>query len=595
MKKTISAVICAVMLLSMIAVCVPAAGTGFYKTAELLELKEHIEDDAGMNEFATVQGACTDGTYAYFAIQGNSTTILKYNMKNWKLADKGEKLSFLGHANDMTYNPKRKWILVANNGPDYNVLTAIDPGTFKKVSTIKLKINVYSVAYNPDRDIYVVGISGSYKFAILNSDFKVIKTYKGKDTGYTRQGCDCDKNYIYFPQSGGDNVVAVYNYSGQYVDMLSIGHKHEVENLFHVGSSFYTTLHYYGNSVQRIGMSKGTQISFTVNYDPDGSFGTMKPTSVHYGESIPLRENGFWKTGYFFGGWRARRSSDGKYLGFRKFSDVSEWLDKKDVYEYDMYADRDLVAETVKFGSVTMSPFWIRETYDVRFDPGDSDDGWMPWATVGYYKDYEIPENGFEKAGYIFVGYTAYRDYDNKYYGYRKGSPEAQWLEKDDMIKEYEFKPGEQFNAMTYDGTVYLTPVFRFAYTFSDDKTTLEEYIGFDQVAKIPNPSGNLTTIASGAFKENYTCTEIQIPDTVEKLESGAITDCGALKKIVFKHFPSQYAIDSVEKCDSPAVTLERDGQTFLLGFAQDNVDANVIRLNAKALRAAMTADKLNQ
>ena len=85
----------------------------------------------------------------------------------------------------------------------------------------------------------------------------------------------------------------------------------------------------------------------------------MKPTSVHYGESIPLRENGFWKTGYFFGGWRARRSSDGKYLGFRKFSDVSEWLDKKDVYEYDMYADRDLVAETVKFGSVTMSPFWM--------------------------------------------------------------------------------------------------------------------------------------------------------------------------------------------------------------------------------------------
>ena len=163
------------------------------------------------------------------------------------------------------------------------------------------------------------------------------------------------------------------------------------------------------------------------------------------------------------------------------------------------------------------------------------------------------------------------------------------------MIKEYEFKPGEQFNAMTYDGTVYLTPVFRFAYTFSDDNTTLEEYIGFDQVAKIPNPSGNLTTIASGAFKENYTCTEIQIPDTVEKLESGAITDCGALKKIVFKHFPSQYVIDCVEKCDSPAVTLERDGQTFLLGFAEDNVDANVIRLNAKALRAAMTADKLNQ
>ena len=78
MKKIISAVICAVILISMIAACIPATAAEFYDTAELLELKEHIEDDAGMNEFATVQGACTDGTYAYFAIQGNSTSILKY-------------------------------------------------------------------------------------------------------------------------------------------------------------------------------------------------------------------------------------------------------------------------------------------------------------------------------------------------------------------------------------------------------------------------------------------------------------------------------------------------------------------------------------
>ena len=592
MKKTISAVICAVMLLSMIAVCVPAAGTGFYKTAELLELKEHIEDDAGMNEFATVQGACTDGTYAYFAIQGNSTSILKYNMKNWKLADKGEKLSFLGHANDMTYNPKRKWILVANNGPEYNVLTAIDPVTFKKVATIKLKINVYSVAYNPDKDIYIVGISGSYKFAVLNSSFKVVKTYKGKDTGYTRQGGDCDNNYIYFSQSGGDNIVAVYDYNGKYVDMVSIGHTHEVENLFHVGGSFYTTLHYYGNSVQRIGLSDDTQIRYTVNYDPGDSFGDMKPTSVHYGESVPLRANSFWKTGYFFGGWRASRSMDGKYLGFRKFSKVSEWLDKKDVYEYDMYADRDMVAETVKFGSVTMTPFWIRETYEVQYDPGDSDSGWMPRASVGYYNSYEIPENGFEKPGYIFVGFTAYRDYDDKYYGYRKNSKEAEWLEKEDLIKEYEFKPGEQFSAMTYDGTVYLTPIFRFAYTFSDDKSTLLEYIGFDEVVNIPNLNGNLNTIASGAFKENHNFTELHIPETVERMESGAVSDCGRLERVYFYHLPAHFALDSIEKCNSPAVCIEKDNQTFLLGYAAGSIDAQVIRLSAAALRASMTADQ---
>ena len=47
MKKVISALICAAMLAAMIAVGIPAAaGATFFKTAELLELKEHIEDDA---------------------------------------------------------------------------------------------------------------------------------------------------------------------------------------------------------------------------------------------------------------------------------------------------------------------------------------------------------------------------------------------------------------------------------------------------------------------------------------------------------------------------------------------------------------------
>ena len=315
MKKAISALICAAMLAAMIAVGIPtAAGATFFKTAELLELKEHIEDDAGMNEFATVQGGCTDGHYAYFAVQQANTTILKYDMKTWKLADKAEKMNSLGHANDMTYNNKLDRILVANNGPDYHILTVLDPDTLKKVGTVKLKLEVYGIAYNPEKDIYVVGISGGYQFAFLNSDFKVIKKFKGKNTGYTRQGCDCDQNYIYFSQSGGDNIVAVYDYSGKYVDSVSIGHKHEVENIFHVGSYFYTTLHHYGNSLQRIGLSNQTEIRYNVYYDPGDGVGKMKPTSVHYGHSIPLRKNTLRKDGYFFGGWRASRSMDGKYL-----------------------------------------------------------------------------------------------------------------------------------------------------------------------------------------------------------------------------------------------------------------------------------------
>ena len=593
MKRILSAVMIAAMIAVMIAVGIPAAaGADFYATAELLEIKEHIESDAGMNEYATVQGACTDGHYAYFAVQQNSTTILKYDLNTWELEDWVEDLDDLDHANDMTYNTKNNWILVANNEPHYNILTILNPVTFKKIKTVKLKIDIYSIAYNPKKDIYVAGISGGYQFAILNNKFKVIKKYKGKETGYTRQGCDCDENYIYFSQSGGDNVVAVYDYNGKYVDMVSIGHSHEVENIFHVDTSFYTTLHFYGNSVQRIGFSDRSRICYTVNYIANGGRGVMNPTVVHYGEGTPLRKNAFVKAGYFFGGWRASRSSDGKYLGFRKFSRISEWLDQESVYQYDMYADGDSVAETVKFGSVTMSPFWISETYDVSFDPGDSESGSMASQTVRHYDTYQIPENQFDKPGYIFVGYTAYRDYDDKYYGYRRGCKEAEWLYQEDLIKVCEFKPGESFSAMTYGGTVYLKPVFRFAYTFSDDQSALLEYIGIDEVVNIPNPSGNLNTIATGAFRENHHFTEIHIPETVERIETGAVNDCNRLERIYFKnHFPTHFALKSILRCDNPAMCLEYEGQTYLLGYAAGTVDAQFVRINAAALRGALSAD----
>ena len=590
MKRLISAALIAVMLAAMIAACIPAAcAAGFYDKAELLEIMEHIEDDAGMNEYATVQGACTDGRYAYFAVQQSTTVILKYDMRNWRLADKKTYSGELGHANDMTYNPKRNLILVANNGPDYNVLTGIDPDTLKIRGTAKLKIDVYSIAYNADRDIYVAGISGGYKFALLDSKFKVLKTYNGKETGYTRQGCDCDENYIYFSQSGGDNAVAVYNYDGAYVDIISLGHTHEVENIFHVGGSFYTTLHYYGNSVHRVGLSDSTQIRFTVRYDPGDGYGEMKATSVHYGERTALRANSFKKTNYFFGGWRASRSMDGKYLGYRKFSKVSEWLNQEDVYEYDLYADRDSVSETIKYGSVTMTPFWIRESYVLRYDANGSE-GWMPEATVGYYDDYIIPENGFELPGYVFAGFTAYRDYDDKYYGYRKGGDVAEWLEAEDLYKSFEFKPGEIISSMTYDGTVTLTPVFRFAYSFSEDGSTLTEYIGSDEIVDIPNPSGKLATIAGGTFAGNNIFTEVHIPTTVEQVEPQAFEDCSRLERVYFKdNFPDDFATDCITQCDSPAVIVEYDGRAYCLGYAAGKTDMQLLRFNAGALRLALS------
>ena len=592
MKRILSLMLTALILAAAVIISIPAgAAAEFYATAELLEIKEHIEYDADMNDYATVQGACTDGRYAYFAVQQGSTTILKYDTETWELVDSKENMSVLGHANDMTYNPKRNWILVANNGPNYNMLYALDPDTLDVVATVTLKLDVYSVAYNPEKDIYVVGITGGYDFAILNSKFKQIKRYKGKETPYTRQGGDCDENYIYFSQSGGNNAVVVYDYAGKYVGILSMGHSHEVENIFHIGRSFYTTLHHYGNSVYRIGLSDDTQIRFNVYYEPGSGYGEMAPGSVHYGESTPLRANAFQKTYYFFGGWRARRSSDGKYLGYRKFSRDSEWLDEDEVYEYFLYRDGSEVSETVRFGSVTMTPFWIRENYIVRFDPGDAE-GWMPEATVGYYDNYVISENGYEKEGYVFMGFSAYREYDDKYYGYRKKSSVPEWLEKEDLDRKHLFRSGDGFNRMTYDGVVLLKPEFRFAYTFSDDGSALIEYIGYDKIVDIPNPSGSLNTISTGAFLNNKFVTELHIPSTVNTVESQAVNGCRELKSVYFsEHFPDHYAPDSITGGSIPTVYIRYGDAQYWLGCGAEPLDAQLMQLNAAALDQALLTE----
>lgn len=593
MKRILSLIICAAVVAATMIVGIPAtAAENFYSTAELLELKEHIEDDADMNEYATVQGGCTDGKYAYFVVQNATSVILKYSLKTWELVDRKEYAGELGHANDMTYNPARNLILVANNAPDYKILTGIDPDTLSIRGTAKLKIEVYSIAYNPDRDIYVAGISGGYNFALLDNKFKVIKKIKGVNTGYTRQGCDCDDDYIYFSQSGGDNAVVVYDYDGKYVDIVSLGHTHEVENIFHVGSSFFTTLHYYGNSVHRLGLSKSRQIAFNVYYDPGEGYGEMKATKVHYGTDTPLRMNSFKKANYFFGGWRVSRSSDGKYLGYRKFSTVSEWLDEEDVYEYVLYNDGETVARTVKFGSITMTPFWIRDQYVIRYDPGGAD-GWMPEASIGYYDDYLIPENGYELTGYIFAGFTAYRDYDGRFYGYRKNSKIAEWLEPQDLYKKFEFKPGETVSSMTYDGVVTLTPEFRFAYTYNEDNSALVEYIGLEEIVDIPNPSGNLKTIATGTFKDNFIFTEIHVPETVENLEPEAVKTCSLLERVYFReHFPAYYADDAFVDCETPSVLIDYDGRLFHLGYAGGSIDAQFTRFTAGAMKLALSSDK---
>ena len=612
MKKLLKIAVCLLMCAVIVMRAVPyvPAASGFYDTAELLSILSHIEYDAGMSQYATVQGACTDGRYAYFAVQNGSTVILKYDMSTWTLSKKAT-VGGLGHANDMAYNPNGGFIVVANNNSSDDCLTLINPDSLsvirtvvprvektkseieneakkKKVSSSKIEkykdLKLYSIAYNSSRNTYIAGVSGSYDYVLLDSAFEQTSRITGVSTGLTRQGIDCDDDYIYFAQSGGSNAVTVYNYSGSKVGMVSLNHSHEVENIFHVGNSFYVTLHYYGNSVQRVGLSDKTKICFTVRYDANGGDGSMPDTSVHYGEEKKLSKCSFTRPGYFFGGWRVRRTSDSKHMGYRLGSSKGEWLNSADTYNNVLLSDEQKVSKLTKFGEAVLSAFWINESYTVCFD-SDGGEGSMEPMTAGYYEELALPENSFVRHGYVFSGYTATRECDGRAYGFRKDSDKPEWLEPDDVNEMYVFDAGDTVTCMTYDMSVLFTAQFTYAFVFNDEMDTLTKYVGVDERVDIPDASGKLSTIASGAFEEVGTMTELVVPASVDRMESGAVKDCSSLREIYFVGgFPKDFDNACVTDSGAPTVYTVRDGRVLCLGFYADLNCGPAIYTNAMGL-----------
>ncbi len=570
MKRSI---MCVVALMITLCILIPAnmlttdAKQNFYNTATTASIKENIEKDAGYGDYATAQGSCTDGKYAYFAINNGYTTILKYNVNTWKLKKKSDSM-YIGHANDMAYNKDKDYIVIANNAPDYNVITFLDPDTLEIIGTKKIKLKIYSIAYNEERNQYVVGISGTYNFAILDSKFKVVKKFKGYDSGYLRQGADCDDDYLYFVQSGGGgNIIVIYDWSGKLVDTVSVDKSLEIENIFHVKNTFYITLHHYGNYVYRIGINDKTAIKYKIEFDSNGGYGEMDSITVTYGKSKKLPDCTYQKDGYIFGGWIVKRDSYKTYYGKKTPYSKNEWLKEDDIYEYTLYEDNKKVSKTTNVGDVTATAFWISETYRVYYD-SNGGDGYIPLQVVGYDEEFALQKNVLTKSGYNFAGWTAQREYDGKIYGYKKNKDEPKWLNEKDVHKKYVFEDCEAVSKLTFDEGVTFSAVWQSAFIFTDKDTVLSTYIGTDEDVVFPYAYDKVEVIAKEAFADNSIMKSVTIPSTITTIEQNAFSNCSQLSDIYFDHsIPKKVdktAFDSpnLEKC-----YLITDTQNVFLGF----------------------------
>ncbi len=207
------------------------------------------------------QGAATDGEYAYMIMENqvdSLCSIWKVNMQDWTVADTMYGLD-LSHGNCMCYNPSRKQLVVANNKPRYDTLTFVDTDTLQIAETRQLSHDMYAIAYCESRDQYVVGISGTFNFAVLDSEFNDAAYYFGLDTGLVKQGVDCDDKYIYFPQNSKDctvNQIVVYDWEGNYINTVKVNSFQEIEDVFHVGDDLYIAFNASGSYVYQGNLQK---------------------------------------------------------------------------------------------------------------------------------------------------------------------------------------------------------------------------------------------------------------------------------------------------------------------------------------------------
>lgn len=206
---------------------------------------EGVTDANGVN-CRVVQGACTDGTYYYVALNDaqsknadSISAIRKYDLRTGELVHTYEGMK-VAHCNDMTVNPDKGELIAVHNSPDRTKISIFDleTMTFKEYKTLTLEI--YSMSYDPFEKCYWVGISYGYNFAKLDLDFNQVgDIYVGKDTGYTKQGMDVDSKYIYFAQYK-TNCIIVYDKQGNYVKQIDFSvSSAEAENICHIGDTFY--------------------------------------------------------------------------------------------------------------------------------------------------------------------------------------------------------------------------------------------------------------------------------------------------------------------------------------------------------------------
>lgn len=213
---------------------------------------------SGKDGFTTSQGAATDGKYAYVVMkkkEGNVETdrIVKIDMATWEIVLESEEMP-LDHANDMTYDPVNKILIVTNMYN--NLVSVINPDTLTLVEQRALSYGTWATGYVDGAGQYTFLAYGSPSgLVITDTSFNPIRSSVLESApSYIGQGMDADSKFAYVPLSPNtgknDNIIQIYDLAtGEYLGIISVATKMESESMFHVGDDFYI---HFNNSGSKI-------------------------------------------------------------------------------------------------------------------------------------------------------------------------------------------------------------------------------------------------------------------------------------------------------------------------------------------------------
>ena len=198
-----------------------------------------------------VEGGCTDGKYIYLSMLDSNksddpeSVIYKINPNTGRIIARAAGLH-IDHSNDMTYNSKRRQLVICNNMPHRNIITYFDTDKMEIINSITINTDLFAIDYVPSSDTYYCGIANSYNFAEFTNDFRVIRTFTGINNGYTRQALTVHDGSVYHVFYN-TNCIFRYDMNGNYTGRMDLPvATDEAEDLFFIGNTLYVTYNILG-------------------------------------------------------------------------------------------------------------------------------------------------------------------------------------------------------------------------------------------------------------------------------------------------------------------------------------------------------------